>query len=63
MLDSIGATKWREWRAFYTMFPWGPEREDMRALYSGHTSLLPWQKKGSKLELDEFFPHLVKRKQ
>jgi len=64
MLDSIGATKWREWQAMFKLMPWGPERDDMRALYSGHTSLLPWQKGGGKIELGEYFPHLAgKRKQ
>lgn len=54
----MSARQYAEWKAEYELQPWGPGRDDARALFSAVAALAPYRKTSRPLETKPFFPHL-----
>ena len=49
--------------AYYLIEPWGPDREDARALWAGAMAVAPYRKEGSDPpRFKDYFPHLARVK-
>lgn len=61
MLDSLDSYELSEWMVYYTLEPFGPAQEDLRAGYIACLLYNQNRKKGTKaLQPEDFFPSLKK---
>lgn len=58
MLSEIDAEQLAEWMAAYRLEGWGPERDDLRALFLADAITAPHRKGGGHLNPRQYFRHL-----
>lgn len=58
MLEELTCGQFDEWLAFFTLGPWGPEREDLRAGLIASCVENSQKVKGKPSQPDDFFPNL-----
>lgn len=52
--QSVSARELGEWRAFYSIDPWGEQRADMRAARIAAVSLMPHVKPGTNIDANDY---------
>lgn len=60
MLEEMSSEQLVEWEEFFRISPWGPGRDDARAMYIGEMAVAPYSK-GGRANFGSFFPHLKTR--
>jgi len=54
MRSTLTQREFERWRKYWEVEPWGPWRDNMHAAIIARNVLLPFVKKGSKINLDDF---------